>query len=275
MMSKKTLIAGPWVGEFGWELFAWQGYVRALSRHFEKTVVICSQKSKPIYQDFASSFLFFDKVTGPKDSFFMHNFNLQTNLREILAESNYKLIPNTSLLIPKRIGNPPATHWADEVVLGKQLIRPEYIKFNSDNKFEFDYVFHIRNREDIRPEDNWDLENWSKLKDLLGNYRVACIGTKGSSGFIEGTKDLRGAPLERIFGVLSSAKAIFGPSSGPMHLSSLCGCPHVVWSYNGNKTRYEKNWNPLSTPILFLDEYGWHPSPEYVYKEYIKWSSDE
>ena len=21
----KKLIAGPWVGEFGWELFAWQG----------------------------------------------------------------------------------------------------------------------------------------------------------------------------------------------------------------------------------------------------------
>ena len=32
----KRLIAGPWVGEFGWELFAWQGYIRALSRHLKK-----------------------------------------------------------------------------------------------------------------------------------------------------------------------------------------------------------------------------------------------
>ena len=31
----KTLIAGPWVGEFGWELAAWQGYIRALSKNFD------------------------------------------------------------------------------------------------------------------------------------------------------------------------------------------------------------------------------------------------
>jgi len=36
----KKLIAGPWVGEFGWELFAWQAYVRALSRNFDHTTII-------------------------------------------------------------------------------------------------------------------------------------------------------------------------------------------------------------------------------------------
>tara|TARA_R100000030_G_scaffold98041_1_gene87580 strand:- start:673 stop:786 length:114 start_codon:yes stop_codon:yes gene_type:complete len=36
-----------------------------------------------------------------------------------------------------------------------------------------------------------------------------------------------------------------------------------------------ENWNPLKTKILFLDEHKWHPSPEYVYKKYIDWSSDE
>jgi len=29
--NKSLLIAGPWLGEFGWELFAWQGYVRYVS----------------------------------------------------------------------------------------------------------------------------------------------------------------------------------------------------------------------------------------------------
>ena len=36
----KKLIAGPWTGEFGWELFAWHAYIRALSRKFEHTTII-------------------------------------------------------------------------------------------------------------------------------------------------------------------------------------------------------------------------------------------
>ena len=46
----QKLIAGPWVGEFGWELFAWQGYIRALSRNFEQTTIIARPGAKPIYE---------------------------------------------------------------------------------------------------------------------------------------------------------------------------------------------------------------------------------
>ena len=57
----KTLIAGPWVGEFGWELFAWQGYLRALSRKFDKTIIISRTASKALYDDFADEFISFDQ----------------------------------------------------------------------------------------------------------------------------------------------------------------------------------------------------------------------
>ena len=39
-MTKKTLIAGPWVGEFGWELFAWHGYVRTLAKQYDRIIII-------------------------------------------------------------------------------------------------------------------------------------------------------------------------------------------------------------------------------------------
>ena len=222
MKLDKVLIAGPWVGEFGWELLAWQGYIRSLSRNFDKTIIICARSSKGIYLDFADEFLFFSEIS-----------------------------------------------------FGKYKVKPEYIRFGRDNDTEYDILFHIRSRKEIRPEDNWSIDNWNVLKEKFKDKKIACIGTTSSSGWIEGTDDLRNIPLGDLFDIMRNSHAVFGPSSGPMHLSSLCGCPHVVWSYSGNKTRYEENWNPLNTRVLFLDEYGWHPSPEYVYKEYIKWSSDE
>ena len=105
--------------------------------------------------------------------------------------------------------------------------------------------------------------------------RVACIGTKKSSGHIDGTDDLRDIPMDKLIGVLSNSRCCFGPSSGPMHLASLCGTPHVVWSIMYNHIRYTKNWNPHNTPVLFLGEHEWHPEPEYVYEKFKTWEGAE
>ena len=40
------LLAGPWVGEFGWELFCWQAHIRWLSKQFDKTIVISRKGHK-------------------------------------------------------------------------------------------------------------------------------------------------------------------------------------------------------------------------------------
>ena len=110
---------------------------------------------------------------------------------------------------------------------------------------------------------------------MFPDKRIACIGTKGESGWIEGTADLRGLSLEVLFDIMRSADFAFGPSSGPMHLASLCGLPHVVWSIPDNKKRYEVNWNPLSTKVLFDSKFNWHPSPEYVFDIFKKWSEND
>jgi hypothetical protein len=74
------------------------------------------------------------------------------------------------------------------------------------------------------------------------------------------------------FDVLRNTKCIFGPSSGPIHLSSLCGCPHVVWGDQSKSlNRHYTNWNPLGTKVLFLDRFLYHPPPEYVFDKFKKW----
>ena len=56
-MESKHLLAGPWVGEFGWELFVWQAYIRSLSEIYDETYVICRKSSEPLYKDFTDKFI--------------------------------------------------------------------------------------------------------------------------------------------------------------------------------------------------------------------------
>jgi len=268
----RTLIAGPWVGEFGWELFAWNAYVRALSRQFDKTVVISRTNSQDLYNDFADEFVSYNPNVGLPDAFFMHNLDTIKAFKEAVTTNKIPLTSDTTVFLPRRIGLPPHTHYTQHVLLGSHVIQPEYICFGEEAKTQYDYVFHIRDRE-LRKEDNWSLDNWRSFKELLGNKKFACIGTPSESACIEGVTDLRGYDLKNVLTVLRNAECAFGPSSGPMHLASLCATPHVVWSKDANKVRYEENWNPLSTKVLFTSEHSWHPPPEFVYKKFVTWST--
>ena len=44
---------GPWIGEFGWELMAWQAWCRQESRKYDKSYVCSFAGMEPLYQDFA------------------------------------------------------------------------------------------------------------------------------------------------------------------------------------------------------------------------------
>jgi len=270
----KTLIAGPWVGEFGWELFAWQAYVRRLAESYDKTIVISRENSKAIYSDFADKFISYEPQGGLADSFFMYNVDIKSCLKESLDSNNIALNKNTAVLLPRRLGNPPYTHYTQPVAFGDQQLKPKYVCFGEKTKQQYDYIFHVRNR-DLRKEDNWNIEKWKMLKDLLKSDKIGCIGTKKESGWIEGTDDLRDIVLEDLFTVLRNSSYTFGSSSGPMHLASLCGAKHIVWGDQCKSLdRYEKNWNPLRTPMLFLGEYKYHPAAEYVYEKFKTWNSN-
>lgn len=271
----KKLIAGPWVGEFGWELFAWQGYIRALSRNFEQTTIIARPGAKPIYEDFCDEFYEHTPNGGIVDSFFMHGVDFGKDFKKVVKDNKIELDSDTTLLTPRRIGLPPFTHFSQPVIFGKHIIKPEYKIYGSKQSESYDYVFHIRNRESVRPADNWSMQNWQELQELLGDKKIACIGTKAESGWIEGADDKRDIELSELFDLLHNTQCAFGSSSGPMHLASLCNTPHVVWSIPNNKVRYEENWNPHDTEVCFFSDHDWHPSASFVHQKYLNFKEQE
>lgn len=190
-MRKNVLICGPWVGEFGWELFAWQAYMRQMSKNYDKVVCISRPTSKALYSDYADEFIPYTPEGGLADSFFMHDHKVDHKFLNSVFSQNSDY--NVTWLPPRRVGVPPHTHFKEPILFGYTRVSPEYIKFGESVKRGNDIVIHARNRE-LRQADNWEIENWNQLVTDLKSlgHKVISIGTKKQSSHIKGTKDMRG-----------------------------------------------------------------------------------
>ena len=252
--KNKKLFAGPYLGEFGWELFCWQGYIRHLSRSFDFTTVCCREGHAGLYKDFADEII---QYNPPQ-----YHPECQKNIGDCgpfpKPKGYQKYIgPNDETSTPAYQSangifspNPPQEFF-------------KYGNINSD-KQKYDILIHARSRKLTgarvsSANRNLPTEKWDEIVNYLKSkkYSIASIGSKKESLLIDGTKNLRGIPLEDLCDYCVKSKCMLSPSSGPLHLAALCGTSIIVWSGAGsNKFRYEKAWNPFNNKVQYLN--GWH-----------------
>jgi hypothetical protein len=252
-------IVGPWIGEFGWELFCWQGWVRRKVRGAKSVVVASRPDMQYLYHDFCTKFIPIDAPGGAS----------QTRC------GDFKLPPIRSDYPDHKWLNPIANR--AKITAGKIPVVPDqqFIQYGKKQKKpKYDIIYHARSLTKYRTAArNWPMDRWMRLTDRLSDFRIGCIGTETGALHIPGTEDLRGLNLENTCTVLRNAKLIIGPSSGPMHLASLCGTPQLVWSEPRNRRRYGKLWNPFKTPVYFLET--WNPLPAHVLAECLIYNGPE
>jgi len=248
----KTLVAGPWLGEFGWELMMWHAHIRFLAKNNRWKEVVCLVRTghEYLYSDFSNRIFFVD-LKGEKNGWKIN-------------ESRPKIPRSTRDSLLSEFGE------VDFIVPGIlfDFKDQDFIMFHEDGE-KYDVIFHCRgiNKANNR---NWPIENWNLLRNHFWGLKIACVGSLDESFCINNTDDKRGVSLKELTGLLSNAKMIIGPSSGPMHFASLCGCTHIVFTDNSfcfgdkqeynNRYRYEKAWNPLGSKSIVVDKEGWRPS---------------
>jgi hypothetical protein len=258
------VLIGPILGEFGYEVMTCQAAIRhflTCERHkYDKVIVGCREGNEYMYE-LATDFYF------PKE------FSLNTQ-----ANCSDGKIPHFPEEIVKKYS--PCIQFPINTI---DQTKQNFIKFGV--KFEYkecwckyDVLFHARNSHKYSTaRRNWLSEKWVELQAKLWalNYKMGSIGTMAEAEHIGGTDDLRGLPLNVLCDVIASSKVVAGPSSGAMHLTSLCGTPHVVWcntagtaigkiAKNSTRDRYEVLWNPLKSKAVVIDSEGWNPSVETV-----------
>lgn len=236
-----AIFAGPFCGEFGWELFGFQGYLRAMSDRTEQNIVVCSRPGhEALYEDFAAGYVAFTPPDKQPDVFRMHGIKPDA-FRNVVPEGFQWLNPVTDIPSDWRKGC-PVVHDQRFIPFGKTVLKSQK---------RYDILIHARNRNRswTREDRNWPHEKWMELLSTLSSeMRVGWIGTKAEAMARGGPdEDLRGLSLKKLIEVMSHSHLVIGPSSGPMHLASLCRVPHVVWSGNARDViRYRERWNPFA-----------------------------
>ena len=251
-LKNKKLFAGPFVGEFGWELFCWQGYIRYLSRNqFDHTTVVCMSGHSALYEDFADEIIEYSPDEYSPNCQF--NKGKMTNIPEPPEGTSKYISPNTTEAPSYTPCNGSFDFKFPQIFTTYKGNRPDV---------SFDILIHARSRKhsgQVNSQDrNMSQEKWDEVVNYLTskNYSVASIGTLDSSMYIKSTKDLRGISLSKLIDYMSHSKTILGPSSGPLHLQALCAKPVIVWSGDiNNKYRYQTAWNPFGAPVKYLN--GW------------------
>jgi len=244
----KTLFAGPWVGELGWELFCWQGVLRHAVQSGEYNNVIISGRgiNKFLYEDFCTEYIPYAPNDYQPDSF--GNRAPLSDYPKPKEDCTY-VGPNTCL-----------THYTPPGIW-RPNVGQSFIKYGNTIDTDIDILIHARctNKVGTGYRD-WSIHNFETIVKQFSQYTFACIGLHHAASHINGTKDLRGIELSTLADYMASTKLILGPSSGPMHLASLCGLNHIAWGVENNTSRYNVDWNPHNTPVEYIVSENWNPN---------------
>lgn len=247
------LITGPWVGELGWQLMSWQGFIRRIAPRYKEVIVCCPRGHEALYSDFTKNFIT-HTIGGRKDKW---------NLVDTAEKLDHSKLRMTLL-----------RHH------GTQLQPCRYIP-PCDQKFvkygvatnatqSFDVLLHARLKLGKQPYRAWDTGDCDQVAKGLRQrgLSVAAIGTEAYAP--PGVTDLRNTPLKALMDIMAASKLLIGPTSGPMPLAALCGLQFLTWCtpsykecvHTTDRDRLENLWNPFKTNCRVLDQYGWRPTPD-------------
>lgn len=261
-MSGETLVAGPYTGEFGWELCAWVPRVRRLAAAYARTIVLAPAASAAAYE-FADEFVPVQVVPGTANE-----------IEGELAEPPPPPIEGARFLPSSEISRLERLAFRSPALWRCLDASKRWRRYGRPRSGAPDVVLSLRPGKLYRGTVNLRREYPPHLaEDVAQRLRrsgldLACIGGH-ENGLVDGAVDLRGAPLTVQMDALAGARVALGPSSGPLHLAQLCGCAVVTW-YDAvspreradSRMRYAGLWNPLRTPLVYLD--AGVPSPAAV-----------
>ena len=247
---KKILIALDIGNEFGWSLMRWQAKVRYMAKDYNDVYVVTTPDRMFVYEDFAKPYTEITKKYHPD----MWRF------RDCVITYIY---PHKTLC--QSIGN-------DKFIkFGKKVVK--FNEFNDKTEGLLCVAVHMRKKLDGR---EWGESKWQEFVEGLQKETKLPIVPIGSNLWVHNVL------VHKYWGcscqdILASSVLCIGPSSGAMHLASLCGCEHLVWTdrkiwnlgfkKGTNRERYETAWNPLKTPVTVIDDQGWNPPVSVILNE--------
>jgi hypothetical protein len=262
----RLLVTAPYVGEIGWELMSWQARVRAVFRHgtYDRVIVLGAPGKEAFYEGMPLHYECVDLRGVPGTSY--EDRRYLPDRRAIVAAHHIRSA--LEALVERLV-----REWREIAMV--DVLWPSYdghihpctrrhqafIQYGAgiEASSRRPQVVLVQRQRSLAAENNWPGEHWDDLGRLLNTRGIHTLVYPSNA--------------DEAIQALASSDLAVGGSTGGLHLASLCGCPHVVWSCDDqtrwtpwqitNRQRYETFWNPLGTPVEYHATQS-HPEPQEV-----------
>jgi hypothetical protein len=252
---RRNLIAGPFAGEFGYELMQWQGFVRARKPYYEKVHVLTYPGRDYLYEGCAVHHHEVDLKAAGYGYGLMTPGETQRRAGALAAEIgllDYDVFEPSLLCTQyhKRLFWRQDFRVFQEPALGE--IRDVAFHFRAVQKAGHDTA------KNYAPQLASDLVQAFSREGLS----LLCIGHPDYSLCPEGAEDRRSVDLQQTIAAINSVRLVVGENSGPMHLANLCGKATVLFAQDQWRIDYSLRWNPFRTPQYVAANDTVQPAPE-------------
>ncbi len=246
LLPRRHLLAGPYVGEFGYELLQWQGYVRARRAHYESVHVLTYPGRDYLYEGCTVHYHDVDL----RDAGYHYGWMAVAERKAMAAAFAEKIglrdydVFDTTLLC-SRYHN--MLFWKQDLRLLRETPLEGGLR---------DVAFHFRaiNKEGPDQTRNYRQESALELVELgrRAGWRMMCVGHPDYSFCPEGVEDQRKLDLRETVAAMCSVRLLAGELSGPFHLANLCGLPTAFFADGQWRIDNCLGWNPFRVPLYVI-----------------------
>ena len=288
LLPYKRIVFGPFVGEFGWEILRFSGFVRWYKNNYPNKEIFVStrESSKDLYTGCVDDMDLF-RLEGDYSSFSPNCYHGSG-----LKEDQYKeLLLGVESRFPKSFIFQPFKYGCFRNVFNFEQMDFNYTP-DINNKKMIDHIKSFNNgrkcicvasrqRKDISLR-NWGEKRWKDLINLFergGKFTVFIIG-KGNSyvrsgngyknvfnieDYVNYENDITdiGLGIEAI----KTSKLVVGVQSGAILLSNLIGTPTLMWGHEVKRHSIDENIK--KTKCIAIDDPTYSTDPVMIYKKVV------
>jgi hypothetical protein len=261
---KRHLFAGPYVGEFGYELMQWQGFIRARRPFYKEVHVLTYPGRDYLYEGCR---VHYHEIDLKNAGYWYGRFGPEEMKRMADAKAAEIGLKDYDIFNPSLL----CTRY-HKIIFWKQEFR--LLQEPPLSEKLYDVLFHFRAVQKEGPDHvkNYSSEMADELiqRCLDKGLSVACYGHPSYAYCPKGCADLRNVDLQKTVAAISSAHAAVGEASGGMHLANACGKPTIIWGDGQWRIAPALRWNPFRVPIYVVTTTTWRPTPEQVCQSIVE-----
>ena len=259
LIPRRNLLAGPFAGEFGYEVMQWQGFVRARRRCYEAVHVLTYPGRDYLYEGCQ---VHHHDIPLDRAGYLYGRLDWAAGAEDRPGQGRGDWAEDYDIFEPSLL----CTQYHKKV-FGAQDIR--LLQEPPLGEAMLDVAFHFR----AVTKEGPDQENKNYLPAMADKLVALCLAQGISVSCIGHPQYAYCPPVvpttaawtcAQTVAAISSVRSVAGENSGPMHLANLCGKPTILWAQHQWRIDYSLRWNPFRVPMYIAANNTSQPPPELV-----------